>query len=167
MSSSPADYTSYFVSGQEGQCRTLKPSMVRTAEEMLGYRLPKEYIHLLRVCNGGDLLRRAFRLKNSKDGRERVEYIHSIMGIGKKGGINGRLGSNYLIEEWNYPDVGVVISSDGETAFMLDYSKSGPTGEPQVVLVDVELDEDDPLEVVAADMGSFLSMLYVPTGSDD
>lgn len=168
MSSSSIDYNSFFVEGQAGECRELKPSMVRAAQESLGYRLPAAYIRLLRVCNGGALKRCAFVFPSGSGDSKRIEHITSIMGIGKKGGINGRFGSKYLIEEWDYPDVGVVISSDGHTAFMLDYTENGIDGEPKVVYVDVELDEDDPyVDTVAPDFASFLEMLYVPGSRGD
>lgn len=167
MSSSSIDYSSYFVEDQLAECRELRPSMVRAAQESLGYRLPTAYIRLLRVCNGGPLKRCAFLFPSSGGDVKRTEYIHSIMGIGKKGGINGRFGSSYLIEEWDYPDLGVVISSEGHTAFMLDYTKCGCEGEPRVVYVDVELDEDDPyVDTVANDFATFLQMLYVPDSHD-
>ena len=164
MTSSRIDYSSYFDVGQEGECRPLKPSMVRVAEETLGYRLPKAFINLLRVCNGGALKRCAFLMRTPEDGEPRVEYFHSVLGIGKKEGINSRFGSRYLIKEWDYPDVGIVISSDGHTSFMLDYSDCGSNGEPKVIFVDVELgDDDDPyVDVVAPDFESFLKMLFVP-----
>lgn len=163
MTLSPNDLRSYFVAGQEGRCKPLTPTMVKVAEESLGYKLPKAFVSLLRVCNGGPLKRCAFELSDAENGAKRVEYFHDVMGICKKCGINGRHGSEYLIEEWGYPELGVVISSEGHTAFMLDYSESGEIGEPRVVLVDVELDEDEPfVDVVAPDFASFLAMLFAP-----
>ena len=160
MKPSPIDFSSFFEDGQEGECRPLKPAMVRVAEESLGYRLPKAYINLLMVCNGGALKRCAFLMPKSEDDIQRVEYFHNVNGIGKEKGINGRYGSRYLIKEWDYPDVGIVISSDGHTPFMLDYSECGFNGEPRVILVDVELDDDAPyVDVVAPDFESFLKML--------
>ncbi len=163
MTLEPMDYASYFSEDQEGECRKLMPSMVRTAETSLGYRLPKAYVNLLRVCNGGPLVRCAFDYPEVEGGQKRIEYMHSIMGIGKRDGINSRMGSDYLIEEWDYPNLGVVISSEGHTAVMLDYSKCGREGEPQVVWVDVELDEDDPcVDVLAPNFARFLEMLFTP-----
>lgn len=161
MTPSEIDYSSYFEEGQPGDCRPLKPSMVRLAEESLGYRLPKAYVRLLRVCNGGALKRNAFRMPKSADSDQRIEYIHDVMGIGKQAGINSKQGSKYLIREWDYPKIGVVIASEGETAVMLDYSQCGPEGEPKVVFVDVELGDDEPyVDVIAENFESFLQMLH-------
>jgi SMI1 / KNR4 family (SUKH-1) len=85
------------------------------------------------------------------------------MGIGGDWGIDSETGSAYLIAEWDYPDVGVVISSDGHTAFMLDYSKYGPDGEPRVIWVDTETGRGKPdLVVLAPDFGTFLTRLREP-----
>lgn len=79
------------------------------------------------------------------------------MGIGCEDGVDGETGSQYLIGEWEYPDTGIVFSSEGHTAFMLDYSLCGPQGEPSVIYVDT----DPELEVIplAADFAAFIGGL--------
>ena len=65
-----------------------------------------------------------------------------LLGISGEWGIDstsGLGGSAYLIAEWDYPPIGVVIGltpSGGHDTVMLDYSESGPAGEPAVAYVD-------------------------------
>lgn len=54
-------------------------------------------------------------------------------------GVDSPLGSAYLITEWGYPAIGVVLCampSGGHDTAMLDYSESGPDGEPAVAYID-------------------------------
>ena len=55
----------------------------------------------------------------------------------------GEIGSQFMIDEWGYPDIGIYICdcpSAGHDMICLDYSLSGPDGEPQVVHIDQEYD---------------------------
>lgn len=113
-----------------------REELVAAAELSLGVKLPESYIQLLRMRNGGRPVNRRvctpFRTSWSRDGFE----IHSIIGIGSSLGIDGEYGSRYMIAEWDYPDVGIVIASTpsaGHDTVMLDYSKGG---EPSVIYVD-------------------------------
>jgi len=149
--------------GEEAGSPQLTASMVRAAEGKLGYRLPQSYLELLGVRNGGYLKRRFFPTDRCKSWAEDHVMVDHVMGIGGEGGIDGDLGSQYLVEEWDYPDVGVVISSDGHTAFMLDYSHCGGGGEPRVIWVDTGTDSGSAgVSVLAADFASFLARLREP-----
>lgn len=71
--------------------------------------------------------------------------ITGIMGIGREKSYSlcGDLGSPFMIEEWGYPDIGVVICdcpSAGHDVVMLDYRACGRDGEPEVIHVDQEDD---------------------------
>lgn len=161
MAKKNAKMDDYFEDSDDEK-KPLTAAMIRAAEKTLGYRLPAAYVDLLKIQNGGYLQRKAFpTTKCPRWAKDHVQF-RDIMGIGEDG-IDDKTGSPYLIKEWEYPNVGVVISSDGHTAFMLDYSKCGKSGEPRVIWVDVESGDDKPQVVVLAiNFETFLEKLYVP-----
>ncbi|AKT41508.1 uncharacterized protein CMC5_057160 [Chondromyces crocatus] len=72
--------------------------------------------------------------------------------------MDGEFGSAYLVQEWGYPDIGLVICdtpSGGHDTVMLDYRKCGAEGEPQVAYID----EDRSILTIAADFASFVQCL--------
>jgi hypothetical protein len=140
-------------------CPPLTDSMIAAAEESLAYRLPKAYIELLRIRNGGYLRRHCFPTTRRTSWSDDHVSFHFTYGIGGENGIDGKTGSRYLIREWDYPDVGVVISATGHTAFMLDYKKCGPQGEPRVIWVDVETGGKPDVLELAPDFVTFLAGL--------
>ncbi|MEU4670493.1 SMI1/KNR4 family protein [Amycolatopsis sp. NPDC023774] len=132
-----------------------EPSRVAAAEHTLGVRLPRSYLAALAA---GPLLRRrcpsSFPTSWAGDHFE----VEVLLGIGGPDGIDGEFGSAYLVAEWEYPDVGVVIGmtpSGGHDTVMFDYSTSGPAGEPAVVYVD----EDRVSRRVARSFAEFLGKL--------
>jgi hypothetical protein len=121
--------------------RQLDEAMVRRAEEDLGLRLPRSYVEVLFTRNGGTLRRRCFPTNFPTSWAGDHFEVKGLRGIGGKWSIDstGGKGSAYLIREWEYPDIGVVICttpSGGHDTVMLDYSRSGPEGEPAVAYVD-------------------------------
>jgi SMI1-KNR4 cell-wall len=117
----------------------LTDEMIAEAERVLGVRLPVSYLAILRVRNGGKPLRHCHPTAFPTSWAPNHIDIGAIRGIGGTWGIdNPRVGSAYLIKEWGYPDIGIVICrtpSGGHDTVMLDYSV-GP--EPAVVYVDAE-----------------------------
>ena len=112
---------------------------VRRAEAALGVRLPAAYVDALRERNGGVLLRSCFPTDFETSWAPDHFEVRALRGIGGDEGIDSDTGSEYLIAEWDYPDIGVVICdmpSGGDDVVMLDYSHSGPDGEPAVAYVD-------------------------------
>lgn len=119
----------------------LTDEMVRSAESALGYRLPAAYLRILRVRNGGIPLRRCFPTSRPTSWAKDHMQITEIAGIGGDEGIDSPLGSAYLIREWQYPAIGIVVAhcpSAGHDVVMLDYTMCGPDGEPRVVHIDTE-----------------------------
>ncbi|MEO2210715.1 SMI1/KNR4 family protein [Paenibacillus amylolyticus] len=114
-------------------------------EQELGYKLPASYIQLMNTQNGGIPALTVFPTKEATSWAEDHIAISSIMGIGhdKIYALSGEMGSRFMIEDWGYPDLGIVICdcpSAGHDVVMLDYRFCGPEGEPCVVHVDQEND---------------------------
>lgn len=119
--------------------------LIRSTESELGYRLPASYLELMRSQNGGMTHRDCFPTEQRTTWSHNHVAISGILGIGrdKTYSLCGSIGSSFMIEEWGYPEIGVCICncpSAGHDMIMLDYSKCGPTGEPEVVHVDQEWD---------------------------
>jgi len=137
----------------------LTAARVRKAEKALGFKLPAAYLALLAERNGAYLRCGQFpTTKCPSWAADHVLFDH-VIGIGGEDGVDAEFGSKYLIAEWGYPDTGVVISTDGHTAFMLDYSRCGPKGEPRVVWIDVEAGEKPRAVVLAPNFAAFLKKL--------
>ncbi len=88
-------------------------------------------------------------LRDLRDPRARLGYDD---------GIDGVYGSRYLVVEWGYPDIGLVLCetpSGGHDTVMLDYRASGPLGEPRVAYVD----EDRSAVVIAETFSDFIANL--------
>jgi hypothetical protein len=141
----------------------LTDGFVSAAEGALGYKLPLAYVDLLRVQNGGLPRRRCFLAVGGY-----VE-ITGLYGVGGWYGIDspGR-GSGYMIREWGYPEVGIVIAPTpwgGHDAVMLDYSQCGSSGEPRVIHVETEAAKPR-VRVLAPDFAAFLAGLVQCTERD-
>ncbi|MGF9700308.1 SMI1/KNR4 family protein [Paenibacillus sp. MABNR03] len=116
-----------------------------STEQELGYKLPASYIQLMNTQNGGVPARTVFPTEEATSWAEDHIAITSILGIGnvKSYSLTGDMGSRFMIEDWGYPDLGIVICdcpSAGHDVVMLDYRFCGPPGEPCVVHVDQEDD---------------------------
>lgn len=119
--------------------------LIDSIEKELGYKLPSSYIHLMKHQNGGVPKNTNFPTQEPTSWAEDHIAITGIMGIGREKSYSlcGDLGSPFMIEEWGYPDIGVVICdcpSAGHDVVMLDYRACGKDGEPEVIHVDQEDD---------------------------
>lgn len=119
--------------------------LIYSIEQELGFKLPASYIELMKMHNGGTPKNYCFPTTERTSWAGDHIAISGIMGIGrtKTYSLCGSLGSRFMIEEWGYPDTGVFICdcpSAGHDMVMLDYSKCGKNGEPEVVHVDQEWD---------------------------
>ena len=134
----------------------LTDDLVRAAEQALRYKLPASYLQLLRVQNGGLPRRRCLR------GKDGTVEITGLFGVGGFYGIDSpERGSQYMIKEWGYPEVGVLIAptpSGGHDAVMLDYTLCGPQGEPRVIHVQTE-GGTPTVTVLAPDFATFARLL--------
>lgn len=133
------------------------------AEEILGYRLPAAYKELMQKHNGGLLAKNTFENPLQCDWMPRAFSVESIFGVDaeKSYSLCGAMGSNFWIEEWGYPEIGIAICdtiSGGHHMIFLDYSDCGPQGEPCVVEVDQESDYE--ITYLADDFRSFVYGLF-------
>ncbi|SYX83914.1 SMI1/KNR4 family protein [Paenibacillus alvei] len=119
--------------------------LIALIEEELGYKLPSSYIALMKQRNGGVPKNTCFPTEDATSWAEDHIAISGILGIGREKSYSlcGDLGSQFMIEDWGYPDIGVVICdcpSAGHDVVMLDYRACGRDGEPEVIHVDQEDD---------------------------
>jgi hypothetical protein len=88
----------------------LTEEMIRSAESTLGYKLPDSYVRILRVRNGGAPLRCCLPTVEPTSWAKDHIRVSGIRGIGGKWGIHSdALGSFRMIQEWGYPNIGVVV----------------------------------------------------------
>ncbi len=123
----------------------LTDEKVALVERTLGYTLPKSYIELMKHQNGGIPKKTNHRTKEATSWAEDHIATSGIYSIGntKANSLCGESGSQFSIDEWGYPPIGVYFAdcpSAGHDMICLDYRACGSTGEPQVVHVDQEFD---------------------------
>lgn len=111
-------------------------AMIASVEEELVFKLPKYYVEMMKLHNGGIPHNTRYPIP----GTEEFITISGILGIGrdKNKSLCGASGSRTVIENGRYPEVGVVICdclSENEV-IMLDYREFGNDGEPEVIHVD-------------------------------
>ncbi|UZR93826.1 SMI1/KNR4 family protein [Chondrinema litorale] len=126
-------------------CEPLTMELLMSVEDELGYKLPQFYIEMMKNQNGGLPVNTCFPTESSNSWAGDHVAITGIFGIGrdKPYSLCGNGGSQFMIEEWGYPEIGICICdcpSAGHDMIMLDYRKCGKDGEPQVVHVDQEGD---------------------------
>ncbi|MFW1641672.1 SMI1/KNR4 family protein [Vibrio parahaemolyticus] len=120
-------------------------AMVLEIEEELGYKLPASYVELMHSQNGGLPESTCFPTSKSNSWAEDHVVIHGFLGIGREKSYSlcGDLGSQFMMQEWGYPNIGIYFGdcpSAGHDMLCLDYRGCGPNGEPVVVHVDEEND---------------------------
>ncbi len=142
MSDSPAEHNSTveFTDSDYYTGPEITDRMVALAEDRLGVRLPDAYVRLLRVRNGGTTLRHCYAVPFPTSWADDHIDVGAILGVGGERGIDSDVGgmprSPYMVAEWGYPPVGIVICdtpSGGHDTVMLDYT--GGHG-PAVVYID-------------------------------
>jgi hypothetical protein len=121
-------------------CEPFTEEVLYEIQHELGYKLPDSYIRFMSFQNGGIPICTIFRTSEPTSSADDYFVISGIHGIGreKEYSLCGDLGSQFMIDEWEYPEIGVYISdcpSAGHELVALDYRKNGPNGEPEVVHV--------------------------------
>ena len=120
--------------------------LIASIEAELGYKLPASYIELMKLHNGGMPFKTCFPTAQSNSWAEDHVQISGIKGIGREKiySLCGTLGSTFFTGEGGYPDTGICICdtpTGGHSMIMLDYSKCGRNGEPEVLYVDGGLEQ--------------------------
>lgn len=143
-------------------CEYPSEELISAVEKELGYKLPASYISLMKQHNGGLVTKTAFRTSKSTSWAMDHIAITGIMGIGseKTYSICGDLGSEFMIDNWEYPAIGIAICdcpSAGHDLVFLDYRECGPQGEPQVVHIDQE--DDYKITYLAVNFEEFIKGL--------
>ena len=124
---------------------SLTDEIVANVEGELGYKLPASYVALMGFQNGGIPRRTNHRVEERTTWSSDHIAVTGIYSIGseKSCSLCGEVGSQFWVEEWGYPDIGVYFAdcpSAGHDMLCLDYQACGPIGEPQVVHIDQEWD---------------------------
>ncbi|MEM7625352.1 MAG: SMI1/KNR4 family protein [Planctomycetota bacterium] len=133
--------------------------MIASVQDELGYKLPVAYVELLRVQNGGVPKNTNHRTQEPTSWANDHVAITGIYGIDqtKDCSIAGDYRSQFWIDEWGYPDIGIYVCdcpSAGHDMICLDYSQCGKDGDPAVVHVDQESDYQ--ITLVAPSFESFI-----------
>lgn len=143
------DFTNFWENNsyaqQEYESAPCSDELIQDIEQELGYKLPDSYIWLMKQHNGGIPTVDRFPTDTPTSWAENHIAITGILGIGreKSNSLCGAFGSQFMIEEWEYPAIGVAICdcpSAGHDMVFLDYRECGSEGEPKVVHIDQERD---------------------------
>lgn len=140
------------------------------AEQTLGYKLPEAYKVLMKQQNGGIPTKSCFQIPFTKYNEPSEVWINGIMGVDsrKTHSLIGELGSQFMVEEWGYPRLGIAICdcpSAGHNMIFLDYRECGVNGEPSVVHINQESDYE--ITYLAGDFESFICGLSQPEEEAD
>lgn len=111
---------------KEYVCDPPSDQMIADIEEELGYKLPASYIWLMKQHNGGIPVNNCCPTDEPTIWADDHVAITGIFGIGrdKPYSLCGTLGSQFMIDEWEYPAIGVAICdcpSAGHDMIFLDY----------------------------------------------
>lgn len=130
----------------------LDESRIKEVEEFLGYKLPKSYIELLKIQNGGYI----------SDNFNEC-WLTAIYGIGS--GVNSiyELEEQFKLwrDEWEYPNIGIPFGetqSGGHDMYFMDYTSVDSNGEPRIVRIENEGNNER--YFVANNFEEFINMVY-------
>ena len=117
---------------------------VERAETELGVRLPRAYVELLEVQNGGYVAREfdAFPTEAPTSWAEDHVWVRTLAGIGPSGHLASVTYTPRMLAEWRMPAGLVLLSGEGHFWIALDYRDRAPDAEPAVTWFDNEVGED-------------------------
>lgn len=126
-------------------------------EKKLGVKLPKSYVSLMRIRNGGTLV---YSVLHSKKLPEDEMFIDSIMGIDLEDGIGE---SPYLTEEWEIDKGFVLFAGSGHEWVAFDY-RDYNGDDPAIFYIS---DDSGRPKKIANDFEEFLKLLKEPEPFND
>jgi SMI1-KNR4 cell-wall len=140
----------------------LTDALIASIEQELGYILPASYIELMKQQNGGIPKRCCFPTTERTTWAEDHVALSGIFGIEREKAYTlcGNLGSQFMIDQWEYPNIGVYFAncpSAGHDMICFDYRKNGRAGEPEIVHVDQE--DAYKITFLAPDFAAFIKGL--------
>ncbi len=144
--------------------------LIASVEAELGYTLPASYVQLMHTQNGGCPRNTCHAAPEATSWAEDHVAITGLSGIGREKtyGLCGELGSQFMIDEWGYPPLGIYFAdcpSAGHDMVALDYRACGPQGEPCVVHVDQE--GEYRVTWLAPDFATFIAQLQPEEAFED
>jgi hypothetical protein len=145
------DLAGFWQESKHARERYIEPKptakLIASIERELDVRLPASYVELMKSQNGGLPNNTCFPTKKRTSWAHDHVAITGFLSIGrtKTYSLCGELGSQFMKDEWGYPDIGICICncpSAGHDMIMLDYRacRRGKADEPGVVHVDQECD---------------------------
>lgn len=133
----------------------LTDEMVAQAEEKLGVKLPRAYVELCNIQNGGYIVYDAYPTSVPTGWADDHVHVDHLCGIDAE----GILSNAYYIEEWELPKDIVLLCGDGHTWTALDYRKTKEN--PPVIYIDLEFGEELFILELAPSFEVFLEGLFV------
>lgn len=129
--------------------KKLTDNRIKEVEEFLEYKLPKSYIELLKIQNGGYI-----NYENC--------WLTAIYGIGENNKVF--YGLEELFDtakvEWEYPSIWIPFgeTQSGHDWYVMDYSVVDQNGEPRIVRIENE--DDNSRYLVANNFEEFINKVY-------
>jgi hypothetical protein len=120
----------------------INDKLIELAENKLGFKLPKLFIELLKIQNGGHTKGFVFPMNVETTWSKNHIPFDEMYGISIDSSVSSALSildTEYLTQEWQLPEKQVVLCGDGHWWITLDYRKSGI---PTISWIDVECQEE-------------------------
>ncbi len=139
--------------GERSRFGELTEAVIQRAEAKMGYKLSPAYRELLNYRNGGMI---------SDDLDE--SWLTTIYGIdpeGESGSALEKMFDNWRYE-WEYPDIGIPFGetrSAGHDMYYMDYRSVSDKGEPRIIRVENESEDDISYYFVADDLAEFIKLI--------
>ena len=133
----------------------LTKSVITKVEENLSIKLPKSYLDILYIQNGGYIIYDAHPSKIETSSGDMTIHLDHIKGLSDKRRL-GILETPSLITEWNLPKKIVLFSGDGHSWVAFDYREN--TQNPPIIYID---QEENIIIKIANSFDDFLKNLFI------